>query len=272
MVEYAMLCSATMRRIYFHTNFCKELFGPEIAIKYDQRLISDNFMSVRVDRRKSREKSDDYPRRSSSSKSDYKSDRKSRANPKLYYDIFIRRSREDLSERKDRHRSDYRSRSSLDQVLDRILDLTLDTDLMTDHHPIVTVLSHITGHPEMTDMTGQDMTNTGSHTTILFTEEVVNMMIGLKRTNQTTKRIETAIVLKMIERTPPITILGTHLDLLITEATLEIDPLADMTTGTGLETTLKIKLEISRETSRETSPETSHGAEKNPLVLTPLWK
>ena len=166
----------------------------------------------------------------------------------------------------------------LDHTLDQILDQTLDTDPMTDPLQLTTVPSPMTIRLstiliEMTGMIGQDMTNTTSLMTGLLIKRMTSMVEITRVIDQATTKIETKIVL---ERTIEIkirpTIIEVILELLIIEATLEIDPTADLATETGLDVILTIMLEVSLETSLETNLETSHGAEKDPLRLIPLWK
>ena len=169
-----------------------------------------------------------------------------------------------------------------DHTLDQILDQTLGTDPMTDPLQLTTVPSHTkirlnTILVGMTGMRGQDMTNTQSHMTSLLIKRMTSMVEITRVIDQATIKIETKIVL---ERTTEIkirpTIIEVILELLVTEASLEIDPTADLGTETGLDVILTIMLEVSLETSLEINLETSleinHGAEKDPLRLTPLWR
>ena len=165
----------------------------------------------------------------------------------------------------------------LDLTLDLILEVILDIGLMIDHHLPTTVLNPMTDHlrmiiVEMTEVTGQDMANI-SHMINPLTEEVVKMTVAEKISEQATEVIEEIRILEIskTERIPHIINLEVHPELLIIEVTLEIDPLADTTTGIDLESILEIDIgmspETNLETSQKTSPETTleinHGAVKD---------
>ena len=169
---------------------------------------------------------------------------------------------------------------ALDQILGRTLGLILDIDLMTDHLQLITALNPMTNHHSIILIgiirkTDQGMTNTESRTISLSIREMMTTTIGLERIlDLTTIKIGTTIIPGGIieEEIRPIATIEVILELQVIEATLEIDPPADLATETSLDAILAIMLEASPETSLETGPETSHGAEKGPLRHTPHWK
>ena len=103
--------TATIRRVYFHTQFCRDLFGPDIAKKYDEFLKAEKYNSVRIDRSPSGERTDDNSdskynsRRRSDSRSDSRTDRRSKND---------RSSHQNDRYRSERGRSDSRSKPDRD--------------------------------------------------------------------------------------------------------------------------------------------------------------
>ena len=149
---------------------------------------------------------------------------------------------------------------------DQILGQILDTSLETTPNPNVTIPDRITGHPNMTRIIDQGMTNKRGHQT-----RMESMTVRTRK--GTTTRVRTSIAPKMIGEAR-LTI--DPIDLQVAGITLKIDLTADIATGTSPRTARiagpKDSLVISPETTQEVSPETNHGTVTDRLNPIIPWK